>query len=113
MGHRRIWAVAAALFIGGVVSLVLDWDANNPWFFVGLTKILLSGVVANAGLLSFRSHSMDEEFAAGHRIGFRAGRRTPSIGVVSDLTDHAGRKRLKAAANEALERRSGTGSRDV
>ena len=74
---RWVLSVLAAVCLGGVTLVDEDFDTNNPWFFVGLTIIIVSTIAANATLREYRTRTLNEEFEAGYRVGYRAGRRNP------------------------------------
>jgi hypothetical protein len=50
-------------------------------FYVGLTLVLMSLTLLNAGTLLRRSRTLDDEYDAGYRSGYRAGRRALLIGL--------------------------------
>jgi hypothetical protein len=67
--------VLAALGLGGAAIVNQDFDPSNPWFFVGLTIIILTAITANAILRETRTRTLNDEFDTGYRVGYRAGRR--------------------------------------
>lgn len=94
---------AAGLGAMGVVILTRYFDADSPWFFVGLTQLLAAGHCLNAGLNHRRTRTLDAEYDAGYRVGFRAGRRAAKLKVVHHLDDERRRRaRIQKAAVRAL-----------
>lgn len=75
--HVAHWAlsVLAAVGLGGVAIVNQDFDPDNPWFFVGLTVIILTAIASNAVMREARTRTMNDEFDTGYRVGYRAGRR--------------------------------------
>jgi len=80
---RRYWAVAVVIGNAGVGVTVLDFNPDHPWFFVGLSLILLAGMCFNTGYIVRRTRRLNEEFSAGYRVGERAGRRSSRPVVVN------------------------------
>lgn len=93
---KRYWAVAVLIGAIGTAVTALDFDPDNPWFFVGLSLVLLAGTCANTGYVARRTGRLDEEFSAGYRVGERAGRRI-SRPVVVELDE---RRNLRRAASD-------------
>lgn len=72
---RWLLSVLAALALGGATIVNHDFDPNSPWFFVGLTIIILTAIASNAVLRETRQRTLNDEFDTGYRVGYRAGRR--------------------------------------
>lgn len=90
-------ATATALGVLGVVILIIDFDSNSPWFYVGLTQLLAAGHCVNASLSHRRGRTLDHEFEAGYRVGFRAGRRAAKLRVVDMDEERRRRGRVSKA----------------
>lgn len=70
------WLVLPALLgVGGFTAISLRFDPAEPLFFVGLTLIILADLTVVVLLVGRRRRSLEAEFEAGYRMGFRAGRR--------------------------------------
>ena len=89
---RTYWFAAGVSAVLGVVVVWSHFDVEEAWFFIGLTLLLCSGQCINGGLVSKRSHTLDEEFDAGYRVGYRAGRRrrTPHFAHLDDRRHDTG-----------------------
>jgi len=79
---RYYWVVAGVLMIGGGVVAGAHFHTDDPWLLVGLTMALMGVNLANIGYLAKRRRSLDSEFDAGVRVGYRQGRRAGKPVVV-------------------------------
>ncbi len=79
--HRASLVVLIIVIVVlGLGLIAIDWDPDEPWFFVGLILVVVATILAvGLGLLMSRT-MLEDEFAVGYRVGYRAGRRVP-LGV--------------------------------
>lgn len=80
---KGYWAFGGAMTVAGVAVLAARFDIYSQWFYIGMTLVLLGGTCLNTGYVARRSRTLDEEFAAGYRMGERAGRRVAKPTLVS------------------------------
>ena len=73
---RTALGALALLAVTGFGLVDASFDANDPWFFIGLASIVVSCIGVNAVLREARTRTLNDEFEAGYRVGYRAGRRT-------------------------------------
>lgn len=76
LAARIAFAVLALVALSGFGLVDEDFDPNNPWFYIGLVAIIVVTVTANALRREFTTRRLSDEFEAGYRVGYRAGRRT-------------------------------------
>lgn len=83
---RYYRAFPVVVGLAGLAAVVVEFDINSPWFFLGLTALLAAGITLNTSLIVRRSRTLDEEFDAGYRVGHRVGRRigTPRLVHLDD-----------------------------
>jgi hypothetical protein len=84
MTNVRWYSIATlALVASGVALIGTHFDVMNPWFYIGMMLVICSGVSASCGVHVKHARSMDDEFEAGYRIGYKAGRRVPQLRPVN------------------------------
>lgn len=102
------WYLTAslALVASGATLIGTHFDVMSPWLYIGLTMTIASGQGFIAWVQCNTSRSMDEEFEAGYRMGYKAGRRVPVIGPVASLGQ---RREVKRGRVQAVTLRSVAG----
>ena len=85
--HAAKWAYSVLAIVGlGALGLVdHDFDTNNPFFYLGLTLIVVTAVAAHGVINASRHQSLNDEFETGYRVGYRAGRRAALRAVDPDI----------------------------
>jgi hypothetical protein len=73
---RIAFAALGLLALTGFGLVDANFDANSPWFFIGLATLVVSCIGVNAVMREAHTRTLNEEFDAGYRVGYRAGRRT-------------------------------------
>lgn len=76
LAARIAFAALAVLALTGFGLVDANFDANSPWFFIGLALLVVSCIGFNAVTREAHTRTLNEEFDAGYRVGYRAGRRT-------------------------------------
>lgn len=76
LATRIAFAALGLLALTGFGLVDADFDANDPWFFIGLAIIVVAFIAGNAVMREAHTRTLNEEFDAGYRVGYRAGRRT-------------------------------------
>jgi hypothetical protein len=81
--QRERWALGIAALLGlAAVGLIRhDFDADDPFFYLGLTLLGIAVIGAHAAMNAHHHYDLTDEFEAGYRVGYRAGRRA-SLGSV-------------------------------
>lgn len=92
------WYLTAtlALVASGAALIGLNFDVMKPLFYVGLTLIVTAGISASCGVHVKHARSMDEEFDAGYRVGYKAGRRVPELRPMSGKGRRAPGREVKS-----------------
>ena len=73
---RIAFSVLALLALAAFGLIAHEFDPNDPWFFIGLAALVVCTVIGNAVLRESHAHTLSDEFEAGYRVGYRAGRRS-------------------------------------
>lgn len=91
-------SITAALFVtsgslgmSGIVDTIVNFNAQSPWYYVGLLLVGMAGTTGLAGTVMTKRARINTAFDIGFDAGFKRGR---CVGrpVVVDLDD---RERLR------------------
>src|SRR5690242_5578536 len=77
------WRLSAVMAGTGVGLTATHFDVQDPWLMVGVALVVMGATLVNTGYISMRTRTLDEEFDAGYRVGYRNGRRTAKPVIVS------------------------------
>ncbi len=81
-----IWGAGSTLATLGATMMALTFsDLLNRYFVVGVAALIVGAMMCCTGLMCQRSRTLDEEYDAGFRMGYRAGRKVPLTSTVSPI----------------------------
>lgn len=75
MTCRRFAALTLAVFLASVVLIAADFDPDSPWYYLGLTLLVISGMGGVCWFFAGKRATLDDAYEIGYQAGFHRGER--------------------------------------
>lgn len=75
MNDRKFAAIAVLLALSGACLTSACFNADSPWFFIGLLFVILAAMGGACAYFAGKRGTVDDAYEMGYQAGFRKGER--------------------------------------